>query len=175
MSVRVHEPGRKRRVAKIDYLRPLRNREIAAGVADRVALDNNNAVCDERLCFAVEESSCFQDDDVASRIGSASCSWWKYNRREDKEAEEAEEAKFLHACEYEIARPKARRMTLAFDGLKGELRRGQIQIALGLRAFENGPAVSSVRIDDDVRGRPTIVHLHDSIRRDAPNQPSVLG
>lgn len=62
--MRVHEPRRKRRVTEIDHLRAAGDRQVAAGIGDGVALDNDDAVRDERLCFAIKESSGFQDGDV---------------------------------------------------------------------------------------------------------------
>ena len=68
MGVRIHETGRKRRVAEIDDLRALRNGQVAAGIHDLVALNNDDAVGHQRLCFSVKETGGLQCDHLIGRM-----------------------------------------------------------------------------------------------------------
>src|SRR5256885_3125989 len=83
MGVRVHESGRERGISEIDHLRALRDGKVAAHIDDLVALNNNDAVCDERLRFSVEQASSFQDDRRRTRISGESA-----NRRERQDRRE---------------------------------------------------------------------------------------
>src|SRR5437588_2949538 len=112
MRMCVHEPGRKRRVAEIDHLRALRDGQVAAGISNLVALDDNNAVRHQRLRFAVEESSGFESDDGRNWV----CGECNYHREHRGRREKTKQ--ILHSFEYEIRRPKAR--------LPGRLTRGTV-------------------------------------------------
>src|SRR4051812_30689960 len=68
MRVRVDESGTEGRIAKIDYLRALGNRDPAAGVENLSILHDNDGVRDERLAFAVKHSRGFERDGVV-RLG----------------------------------------------------------------------------------------------------------
>jgi hypothetical protein len=65
--MRIHEAGRKRRIAQIDYLCVAWDRQIAPGIDNLIALHDYHAVLQERVRFAVKESRSFQDN---SLIGS---------------------------------------------------------------------------------------------------------
>ena len=60
--MRVHEAGRKGGVAEVDDLRIVRDGDVAPGRGNRVALDNDDAVRQERFRFAVEEAGRFEGD-----------------------------------------------------------------------------------------------------------------
>src|SRR5207244_7357069 len=59
-----HEAWRKGRVTEVDNLRISRRRQIASGVDNFVALNNDDAVLGERFRFTVEKSRSFQNDDL---------------------------------------------------------------------------------------------------------------
>src|SRR5256714_14819065 len=112
MRVAVHESGRKGRVAEIDHLRALGNREVAAGIDDFIALDDDDAVAHERFRFAVEESSGFESDGGRNWV-CGECNYHREHRGRRKKTKQ-----ILHSFEYEIRRPKAR--------LSGRLTRGTV-------------------------------------------------
>ncbi len=62
MRMRIHEAGRKRRIAQIDYLCVARDRQIAPSIDNLIALHDYHGVLHERVRFAVKESRCFQHD-----------------------------------------------------------------------------------------------------------------
>src|SRR5437762_5191131 len=106
MGVRVHEPGRKRGVAEVDDLRALRDREIATGIDDFVALNDDDAVRNERFRFAIEKARGFESD----RGGLSRESGKHYRRERGERREKAKE--ILHGFGYEIRSGKARPATI---------------------------------------------------------------
>jgi hypothetical protein len=106
MRMRVHEPWRERRIAEVDHLRALRNREVAPCVHNLVALHDHDAVRHESLRFTVEKPGRLQNNCRGRWVsGLSRC---RNDRGEEEEIEEAEESRLLHACEYEIRQEKAR-------------------------------------------------------------------
>ena len=71
VRVRVHESGRKRRVAEIDHPRAGRDGQIAANIDNLVAVHDDDAILHERFRFTVEHPRCFQHDCL---IGGNGCS-----------------------------------------------------------------------------------------------------
>ena len=67
VCMRVHEPGRERRIAQIDHLRAARGRHIAAYVDDLIALHDDDGILHERLRFPIEQSRGLERDDVVVR------------------------------------------------------------------------------------------------------------
>src|SRR5260370_2200401 len=56
MRMPVHESGRKRGVAEIDDLRISRRRQVASGIDNLVALNNDDAVLGQRFRFSIEQT-----------------------------------------------------------------------------------------------------------------------
>ena len=59
MRVPIHESGRKRRVAEIDHLRVSWRAQIASGIDDFAALNDDNAVLHECFRLAIEQTRRF--------------------------------------------------------------------------------------------------------------------
>ena len=69
MGMPVHEAWRKGRVAEVDDLRIRRRRQIASGVDNFVALNNDDAVLGQRFRFAVEQTRCFENNNFVGGLG----------------------------------------------------------------------------------------------------------
>ena len=100
MRVRVHETGRKRRVAEINHLRIGWNLHVASDVRDHIALHKHDRVAHQRFRFPIEKPRRFERDDV---IGG------ERNRRERKEKREGEsqKTKRIHSAHIELAPRKS--------------------------------------------------------------------
>jgi hypothetical protein len=79
--VRIHESRRERRVTEIDHLRTGGNREIAPGIGNRGSLDNDDAVRDQRLRFAIEKAGRLQDNERLGIIPGAECTEERHEKQ----------------------------------------------------------------------------------------------
>ena len=70
MRMRVHESRRQGRVAEIDHLCAIRNREVAANIDNFVALDDDDSVLHERFRFPIEHAFGFERDHFIGRISA---------------------------------------------------------------------------------------------------------
>src|SRR5581483_1098656 len=66
MRVGIHESWRECRVAEIDHLRVAWNGQVAANIDNLVALNDNDAIWNERFRFPIEHALGFQRDDIVS-------------------------------------------------------------------------------------------------------------
>jgi len=68
MRVRVHETRRKRRVAKVDDLRAVWDRQIASRIGNFVALHDNDGILRQGVRFAVEHPRSLERDWLIGRV-----------------------------------------------------------------------------------------------------------
>src|SRR5438874_1241324 len=103
MGVTVHKSWRKRGVAEIDHLCVWRRGQIAAGIDNFIALNNDNAVLDEHFRLSIEQTSCFQDNDFVRslRRNCRGCS-------DEKIKGKASDGRKVHHDGIEILQPQSK-------------------------------------------------------------------